>query len=507
MAAEAPASPFADIPSDFSFCDSLASLNSSLFDGDSQTIFSDEERERAESNPESTTQQPAIVSTPNKPNRTTATTPLTKSKLCQVAAVSVAPITNPTFSDDDDDEEDEIFFGAVTSKECLKGIQIINEELTTSAPVPVAYTEPVSVPSLNPSTATLPDDDMKVSAVPAPSPSVANTLSTTSVDESIPNTSQHADNKPTACVGDPPLQPPPATKLPTRIARPSRLRAPQSRRAAAKANVKPASRIAICNMQDSDDAVVASVLKELKTHTSTRPKPATESAIVATKHSQPLLASSTSQPAQTASSAPSAVPCVRSSELPTKTAIASTSVAELPPSDGEDAIDPAVLAALSKADPKAAAKAKAAHDKQARLKRIRGSKPKAQPKVKSPLPAQSETKTQPITKPAQKSKLRAPQARGLPSRRKPSSGRLVDANVPKASQPKPKPAEPVVDAELLAFPTPSKENPRVAKAKEWKICHSPAAAKQRAEKSGSPWSPVKKPRSFDDVQRLYYESS
>jgi hypothetical protein len=146
------------------------------------------------------------MSTPSKASKPAATTPLTKSKLCQVTTAVASLSINAFASDDDDDDEDEIFFGAVTSKECLQGINVINQELCT-APVVEEEKEkaiPEDEPESEPTTATMnisiPATDI-VEAVPAP-----------------------------ALVAPSPDLPvdPPVSKLPTRIARPSRLRAPKS---------------------------------------------------------------------------------------------------------------------------------------------------------------------------------------------------------------------------------------------------------------------------------------
>ena len=108
----------------------------------------------------------------------------------------------------DDDDEDEIFFGAVSSKECLRGIQVINQELTTT--VPVAVEEQPSVAQLQPKPASA------IIAAETSNPHVPSTIAPEAPSPTLVEV-------PSARPNDPP-----ASKLPTRIARPSRLRAPKS---------------------------------------------------------------------------------------------------------------------------------------------------------------------------------------------------------------------------------------------------------------------------------------
>ena len=127
-----------------------------------------------------------------------------------------------------------------------------------------------------------------------------------------------------------------------------------------------ASDIAQC----SDDAVVASVLKELGTHRAARPKPRTapstqtcsparEASLSALSSVSAVLPASQESPKGTTSSTE-----LTSSELVRPCRVADPPAFEL--TEAAAAEDAAFLAALAKADPKAAAKRKAAAAKKAR---------------------------------------------------------------------------------------------------------------------------------------------
>ena len=84
--------------------------------------------------------------------------------------------------------------------------------------------------------------------------------------------------------------------------------------------------------------------------------------------------------------------------------------------------------------------------------------PHAQSPSEAKAPSQPKPQSQSKTRMPAKSKLRAPQARGLPPRRGTSVARLADANAqkPAAKVKAGVMAAPIDEAELLAFPTPSK---------------------------------------------------